>query len=57
MARQRILQDKKDDLIKDLEETTLSFEKLWERYGILRNKNQDVSKYQLELTLQRRRNK
>jgi hypothetical protein len=38
---------KEDDLIKDLKETTLSFEKLGERYGVLRNKNQEVSNISL----------
>jgi DNA-binding transcriptional regulator YhcF (GntR family) len=36
MGRWGILQGKKDNLVKDLKETTLSFEKLGERYGVSR---------------------
>ena len=46
MARSRILQDKKDNLVKDLKETTLSFKKLGERYGVSRQAVHDFSKRQ-----------
>jgi biotin operon repressor len=36
MVKRGILQDKEDDLVKDLEETTLSFKKLGRRYGVSR---------------------
>jgi hypothetical protein len=36
MARGGILQGKEDNLVKDLKETTLSFKKLGERYGVSR---------------------
>ena len=36
MARGRILQDKEDDLLKDLKESTFSYKKLGKRYGVSR---------------------
>ena len=36
MARGRILQDKEDDLLKVLKESTLSYKKLGKRYGVSR---------------------
>jgi biotin operon repressor len=44
MARSWILQDKKDNLIKDLKKTTLSFEKLGEKYGVSRQAVWDLFK-------------
>ena len=41
-----ILQDKKDNLIKDLKKTTLSFEKLGKKYGVSRQRIYAFSKKQ-----------
>jgi hypothetical protein len=46
MARRGILRSKEDNLIKDLKETTLSFKKLGERYGVSRQAVHDFSKRQ-----------
>jgi biotin operon repressor len=46
MGRLGILQDKKDNLIKDLKETALSFKKLGERYGVSRQAVHYYSKRQ-----------
>jgi len=46
MARRGILQDREDDLVRDLKKTTLSFEKLGERYGVSRQAVHDFSKRQ-----------
>ena len=34
MARARILQDKEDDLLKDIKDSTLSYKKLGKKYGV-----------------------
>ena len=46
MRRWGILQGKKDNLLKDLKETTLSFKKLGERYGVSRQAVHTFSKSQ-----------
>ena len=46
MAKRGILQDKKDNLVKDLKRTTLSFEKLGEKYGVSRQAIHDFFKRQ-----------
>jgi hypothetical protein len=46
MRRWGILQGKKDNLLKDLKETTLSFKKLGERYGVSRQAVHAFSKRQ-----------
>jgi len=46
MARRGILRGKEDDLVRDLKETTLSFKKLGERYGVSRQAAHDFSKRQ-----------
>jgi len=46
MRRSGILQGKKDNLIKDLKETTLSFKKLGKKYGVSRQAIYDFSKRQ-----------
>ena len=44
MRRWGILQDKKDNLVRDLQETTLSFKKLGKRYGVSRQAVHDFFK-------------
>jgi len=46
MGRRGILQDKKDNLVKDLEGTTLSFKKLGKKYGVSRQAIYAFSKKQ-----------
>jgi len=46
MGRRGTVQDKKDNLIRNLKETTLSFEKLGERYGVSRQAIWDFFKRQ-----------
>jgi DNA-binding transcriptional ArsR family regulator len=46
MARRGILRSKQDNLIKDLKETTLSFKKLGEKYGVSRQAIYAFSKKQ-----------
>ena len=38
MGRRGIIQDKRDNLVKDLKETTLSFKKLGNKYGVSRQR-------------------
>ena len=47
MARSGILKGKEDNLVKDLKETTLSFRKLGERYGVSRQTVHDFFKRQV----------
>ena len=46
MGRRGILQDNKDNLVKDLKETTLSFKKLGKKYGVSRQAVHGFSKKQ-----------
>jgi len=46
MGRTGILQAEKDNLVKDLEETTLTFTKLGEKYGVSKQAVHDFSKKQ-----------
>ena len=46
IARWRMLQGKEDNLVRDLEETTLSFKRLGERYGVSRQAVHDFFKRQ-----------
>lgn len=46
MRRWAVLRGKEDNLVKDLKETTLSFKKLGERYGVSRQAVHDFSKRQ-----------
>ena len=46
MARRGVLRGKGDDLARDLKETTLSFQKLGEKYGVSKQAVHDFSKRQ-----------